>query len=107
MSAAANAIHWSRLLAPFLGSPFSVHALDRDTAWSRPDARLYRYFEQQGGRLQAVHGHAEALPFADDSFDLVTCQTVLIHVRDPHVAIREMQRVARPAGWCCASSPTI
>jgi SAM-dependent methyltransferase len=42
-------------------------------------------------------GDARALPFADDSFDLVTCSQVLHHFEDPEAAviIREMTRVAR------------
>ena len=43
-------------------------------------------------------GRAESLPFPDGSFDLVTCQTVLIHVREPSVALREYLRVVRPGG---------
>jgi SAM-dependent methyltransferase len=43
--------------------------------------------------------------FADASFDLVTCQTVLIHVPDPGAAIGEMVRVARPGGLILAAEP--
>ena len=48
---------------------------------------------------------AQALPFADASFDLVTCQTVLIHVADPRAVIAEMARVTRPGGLVLASEP--
>ena len=48
---------------------------------------------------------AEKLPFADASFDLVTCQTLLIHARDPGAAIDEMIRVARPGGLVLAAEP--
>ena len=40
---------------------------------------------------------AERLPFADQSFDLVTCLGSLEHFLDPAASIREMIRVARPA----------
>jgi hypothetical protein len=33
------------------------------------------------------NGREEALQFPDDSFDLVTCQTVLIHIAEPEIAI--------------------
>jgi SAM-dependent methyltransferase len=52
-----------------------------------------------------VSGRAEALPFADASFDVVTCQTVLIHVADASVAIAEMARVLRPGGILIACEP--
>lgn len=39
-----------------------------------------------------------ALPFADDSFDVVHAHQVLQHVHDPVAALAEMRRVARPGG---------
>jgi 2-polyprenyl-3-methyl-5-hydroxy-6-metoxy-1,4-benzoquinol methylase len=40
-------------------------------------------------------GFAEALPFADKSFDAITCCHTLEHVRDVDVTVRELKRVAR------------
>jgi SAM-dependent methyltransferase len=51
-----------------------------------------------GGAVDLAVGRAEALPFADGSFDVVTCITVLAFVPDPAGAIREMVRVLRPGG---------
>ena len=48
---------------------------------------------------------AEALPFENSSFDLVTCQTLLMHVRDPLVVIQEMVRVLKPGGIFLAAEP--
>lgn len=39
-----------------------------------------------------------ALPFADDSFDVVHAHQVLQHLGDPVGALREMRRVTRPGG---------
>ena len=47
-----------------------------------PDAELY-------------WGHAEALPFDNDSFDIVTLITVLEFVSDPTKVLKEAGRVAR------------
>lgn len=52
-------------------------------------------------QVEAVPGSGTALPFADDSFDLVMCVAVMHHVADP-AAVREtlgeMVRVLRPGG---------
>ena len=46
-----------------------------------------------------VEGDAYALPFEDDSFDVVYAHQVLQHLTDPIAALREMRRVARPGGY--------
>ena len=43
-----------------------------------------------------------ALPYADDSFDVVHAHQVLQHVTDPVQALREMRRVCRPGGVVAA-----
>ena len=41
---------------------------------------------------------AEALPFPDGSFDAVLSQLVVNFMADAEAGVREMRRVARPAG---------
>jgi SAM-dependent methyltransferase len=43
-------------------------------------------------------GNAEALPFMDDSFDLVFCRGALHHMAQPRTAVAEMVRVCRAGG---------
>ncbi|MFC7213558.1 class I SAM-dependent methyltransferase [Saliphagus sp. GCM10025334] len=50
--------------------------------------------EQARARLPVVQGDATRLPFADDSFDLVLCQALLINLPDPSAAVREFARVS-------------
>jgi demethylmenaquinone methyltransferase / 2-methoxy-6-polyprenyl-1,4-benzoquinol methylase len=45
-----------------------------------------------------VRGRAEALPFADASFDHVTFTYLLRYVDDPTATLRELARVLRPGG---------
>ena len=49
-------------------------------------------------------GPVEALPVADDSFDIVLCTQVLEHAEDPSVAVRELHRVTKPGGRVLAST---
>lgn len=44
------------------------------------------------------HGAAEALPFAEESFDLVTALDVVEHLDDDVAVLKEMNRVLRPDG---------
>lgn len=61
----------------------------------------------QGRALQAEKGIANVefrlagvddLPFADGSFDIVTCRRAAHHFADIHHALAEMQRVLKPGG---------
>jgi len=43
-------------------------------------------------------GDANSLPFGDASFDLVLCNSVLHHMRDPDRLLAEIRRIAKPNG---------
>lgn len=52
--------------------------------------------------LDVREAKAEALPFADGSFDAVLAQLVVHFMDDPAAGLREMGRVARPGGTVAA-----
>lgn len=49
-------------------------------------------------RVEPLQGQAEALPFADASFDALTFTYLLRYVEDPGATLRELARVVRPGG---------
>lgn len=49
-----------------------------------------------------VKAPAEAIPFPDNHFDFVICRSLLHHLDDPILGLREMVRVLKPGGkWVC------
>lgn len=84
--------HWTRVVAGVLPDAASLVGVDREPAW----IELAR--ARGGARLRYTVGTAEQLPFADGTVDLVTAQTLLIHVREPRVVLAEMARVLRSGG---------
>ncbi len=48
--------------------------------------------------VELIEGQAEALPFADASFDALTFTYLLRYVEDPPATMRELARVIRPGG---------
>lgn len=52
-----------------------------------------------------VEGDVTALPFADESFDLLVCLHVLEHVPNDRAAMREFHRVLRPGGKAILQHP--
>lgn len=49
-------------------------------------------------KLRYVLANAEALPFADAAFDVVTCRIAAHHFHNIHAAVREWARVVRHGG---------
>jgi SAM-dependent methyltransferase len=52
-----------------------------------------------------LRSEGEALPFRDNSFDIVFSVAVLEHVHDVHQCMREALRVAKPGGMVIANVP--
>jgi ubiquinone/menaquinone biosynthesis C-methylase UbiE len=74
----------------------------RELVLSEPDdamrAALERCVARSGRRARVVAARAEALPFADASFDTVVSTMVLCTVEDVASAAAEARRVLRPGG---------
>lgn len=96
--------HWGRVLAPFLGAHAGLTGIDRE-AVSINTATETANKAGLSERFKYLVGSAEALPFPDSSFDMVTCQTVLIHVPNVQLVLREMIRVLKPGGLLVAAEP--
>jgi len=96
--------HWGQMLAAVLPKDATVIGVDHEAGFLDA-ARERAKSRQLAQRFEYQVGSAAALPFGDSSFDLVTCQTVLIHVADPKAALAEMQRVVKPGGIVIAAEP--
>lgn len=95
---------WSTLLLPLLAPEATIVGVERDPRWvRRAQARAAELGVAE--RCRFVQGVAESLNFEDGTFDLVTCQTLLIHVSDVPAVIGEMCRVARTGGLILAAEP--
>jgi 2-polyprenyl-6-hydroxyphenyl methylase/3-demethylubiquinone-9 3-methyltransferase len=73
----------------------TVTGVDISTA-SLETAR--KHAKENGLDINYMESYAESLPFADNSFELVTCCDVLEHVEDVDKAISEIERVLKPGG---------
>jgi demethylmenaquinone methyltransferase/2-methoxy-6-polyprenyl-1,4-benzoquinol methylase len=87
----------SALMAPRLGPEGQIILADINAAMlSRGRDRLLD--SSLGQRVRCAQVNAEALPFADGSFDLVTMAFGLRNVTDKAAALASMQRVLKPGG---------
>lgn len=74
----------------------SVVGIDQSAAML--SAASARFASRGDSRVELVEGQAEALPFADASFDALTFTYLLRYVDDPPSTMRELARVVRPGG---------
>ena len=72
---------------------FSVNGVDVAPSMMQQARKKFA----ENARVTFVLGRAEALPFDDESFDLVSCAQSF-HWFEPHAAFAECARVLRPGG---------
>lgn len=92
--------HWGRLIATVVAPGAAITGVEREGEWVAQATE-----RAPESRFRYVQGDAAALPFDDGTFDLVTCQTLLIHVADPQAVIREFVRVTKPGGQVIVAEP--
>ena len=63
-----------------------------------PMLRMGRHRVESQPNIHLSVGDSEHLPYADDSFDFVTCSNSFHHYPNQLAAVREMQRVLKPDG---------
>lgn len=78
--------------AELVGRGYRVTALDQSPEMLAVARR------RLDDRVVLVEGRAEALPFADESFDHLTFTYLLRYVDDPGATLAELARVVRPGG---------
>jgi len=88
----------ARTAADRVGAEGGVTGLDLNRA-------MLTVAERVRPDLDWRQGDAQALPFADGSFDRVVCQMALMFFPDRSAAVREMARVVRPGGMVTLMAP--
>lgn len=88
----------ARTAADRVGEKGSVTGLDLNRAMLTVAARVRPDLDWR-------QGDAQALPFADGSFDRVLCQMALMFFPDRSAAVREMARVVLPGGIVTLMAP--
>jgi len=81
-----------------------LHKLGYDVYAADTDLTSLKHCRERGfGNVLLSDSYS--LPFADDSFDLITLFDAIEHIEDDHRAMREVARVLKPGGKVIISVP--
>jgi len=97
--------HWTKLISTFLNPGTIIKAVDNDPKWTKKNDDTNSFFSSKKMDFNLIQASATELPFEDNTFDAVTCQTLLIHLKNPIDAIKEMKRVLKPEGILIFAEP--
>ncbi len=100
--------HWARAWMRHLPAGAQLASVDPEPrSLEEATSRHRAHADALGLEIEFTFREAavESLPFADGAFDLVTAQTVLIHVKDVARALDEMTRVLAPGGTLLLVEP--
>jgi SAM-dependent methyltransferase len=93
------------------GVGFVPYILARHTAWTYIGGDFdQEYIDRHPWvreRIRMLCLDVTAMPFADDTFDLVICNHVIEHVPAWKTLARELHRVVRPGGLVYVATPNI
>ena len=89
--------------------PFKNHFFELESLEINRAANLTEFFEKSPNHTLGEYPEvdAQALPFEDDSFDLVIHSETMEHVPEPPQAWRECLRVLKPGGAVVCTIPII
>lgn len=93
----------ARLLDAGCGTGGLIRAIrEQEPSWSITGidfSPLACSLASQTTDVDILEASITALPFGDESFDILTCADVLSHIDDGSLALREFSRVLRPGGF--------
>ncbi|HNW81778.1 MAG TPA: class I SAM-dependent methyltransferase [bacterium] len=92
------------LLSKFMKKNAKIHGFDLEKEHIAKAKKLAAA-DHSGKKFSFKVADAYAIPLEDDFSDITICQTLLIHLKDPQRAIKEMIRVTKPGGLIVAFEP--
>jgi SAM-dependent methyltransferase len=100
-----------KVLCAGCGVGFVPYILARHTAWTwfggERDPEYIGRNPWVRRRVRIARLDVTAMPFADDTFDLVICNHVIEHVPAWEMLARELHRVVRPGGLVYLATPNL
>jgi len=93
--------HWTAILLEQCAPDAVVTAVDREQAWVTELERRFGHI----ARFKALCSDVTDLAAIDDPFDLISCQTLLLHIADVPALLLAIRRLLAPGGLLLAVEP--
>jgi ubiquinone/menaquinone biosynthesis C-methylase UbiE len=93
--------HWTALVADFCAPDASITAIDREEEWV--NALRLRFQTRQ--RFTALQMDVSDLHGVEGSYDLATCQTLLLHIADVPGVLKQIRGLLVPRGLLLLVEP--
>lgn len=97
--------HWASALLMETKHEVSITCVDFEEHWLK-EVRKTLSRTNIKHEVKTVLSDVHNLQIEDNQFDLTTCQTLLMHCKDPYLALSEMKRVTKTGGYIVAIEPT-
>ncbi|PIO49269.1 MAG: hypothetical protein CMR00_00930 [[Chlorobium] sp. 445] len=68
--------------------------------------KMLQRVQQRFPSVKTCQAHAENLPFADSTFDLMLCVGVTEYVKNPRALLCELARTLQPEGYLALTAST-
>ncbi|MFK7929826.1 MAG: class I SAM-dependent methyltransferase [Myxococcota bacterium] len=94
--------HWGVRLLDLCHADASLIGVDREPTFL--DRARTRAADRHAS-FEELHGEELVERFGKDAFDLVTCQTVLMHTEDASAVLEQMCAVVKPGGLLLVAEP--
>lgn len=97
--------HWSKSLLPTLAQDVSLTGLDIEGDHLLNYNKNLKKLINETQIVNTIKADACSLPIESNTFDLATCQTLLLHISNPHNALTEMVRITKQNGLILCAEP--
>ncbi|MET3125471.1 SAM-dependent methyltransferase [Arcicella rosea] len=99
--------HWSRMLLKYVEPSFTFTGLDIEQKWLDESKNIFSnsFPNELSDKFKFIKADAHDIPLPSNSFDIVTCQTVLMHLHNPLKCLSEMKRLIKPTGIVICVEP--
>ena len=93
--------HWTAILLDRCAPDAEITAIDREQEWVTALMERFGHLK----RFRALRADVADLSMLDGPFDLVTCQTLLLHIADVPALLQQARRLLAPDGLLLAVEP--